>query len=251
MAYRSILAAVCTLLPIALLLRYFYIRDAHPEPRGALVRTFILGVLLVVPVIGIALPLSLLEGMLVGPLQKAAFEAFALAAIPEEIMKLLAILFFCARQRSFNEPMDGVVYGATVALGFAALENALYVIVGGWTTAVARAVTAVPMHAAAGAVLGHHVARARFAHGGRAVVWRGLGAAVSVHGLYDFGLFGAVALAAERAAGGSTLALAVLGLVLLALMALVATVIWTIRTVRRLRREQLAGETGPLQIAAG
>lgn len=248
---RTVFTGACTILPVMLLLWYFYARDAHREPRAVLVRTFFLGLLAVVPVVAIALPLSLLEPKTAGPLSASLYEAFVLAAIPEELLKLVVIRRFSARQRSFDEPMDGVVYGATAALGFAALENALYVMAGGWATALVRGVTAVPMHAAAGAILGHSVARAQLSADGRRAVWKGLIAAVCVHGLYDFGLLGVANVAAGTAQGASLPGLEILGLLLLALAVLVGSVVWTLRTVRRLRREQLETEARGETAGAG
>jgi RsiW-degrading membrane proteinase PrsW (M82 family) len=203
------------------------------------VRTFLLGLLSTVPVIVLAFPLDRFHPRFGGPLQLALYEAFILAAIPEELLKLLVVRGYSARRQSFDEPMDGIVYGATAALGFAALENALYVMDGGWMTALVRAVTAVPMHAAAGAILGYGVARGRFSSSGRAAVLTAWGAAVLVHGLYDFGLLGTAKLA-ESAEGSAREGLAILGLLLLALGVLIGSISWTLRTVRRLRRDQLA-----------
>jgi len=232
---------VCTVVPIAVLSWYFYARDVHREPRAVLVRTFLLGLLSIVPVLVLAFPLLQFHPSFSGPLHAALYEAFVLAAIPEELLKLLVVRFYSARQRSFDEPMDGIVHGATAALGFAALENALYVADGGWMTALVRAVTAVPMHAAAGAILGYCVARARFSFGGHPVLWKGFAAAVLVHGLYDFGLIG-TAMLAGAVEGSARQGLVILGLLLLALGILVGSIVWTLKTVRRLRRRQLQAD---------
>ena len=44
----------------------------------------------------------------------------------EELCKLLAVAFYAYRRREFDEPLDGVIYSATAALGFAAIENVIY-----------------------------------------------------------------------------------------------------------------------------
>ena len=82
--------------------------------------------------------------------------------IPEETFKYLVLTRYSARHRAFDEPMDGIVYGAVASLGFAALENLLYVGSGDLGTAVARAATAVPGHAFTGAIMGYYVGQARF-----------------------------------------------------------------------------------------
>ena len=239
MSIQTALAIVLTVLPIMVLLRYFYTRDICREPRTALVKTFLLGLLVTIPAIPLSLGLSaILLLFSPGPLLAALYDAFVVAAVPEELLKLLVIVLYCARRVSFDEPMDGVVYGATAALGFAALENVLYVVSGGLAVALVRSVTAVPMHAIMGAVLGHYVARARFGGGRRIDAWKGLGIAVLMHGLYDFGPMALSRLAEEETppAGMGPL---FLGLLLLFLGIVITSGLSMRRLIRRLRTAQL------------
>jgi len=240
---RLILTATLALVPILLLLRYFYARDVHPEPRRVLRKTFGLGVLSLIPAVLLALPSVLLEPRFSSVTLAALYAAFVGAAIPEEALKLLVVRGYCARQSSFDEPMDGVVYGVTAALGFAALENVLYVWESGWTTALLRAFTAVPIHAATGAMIGHAVALARFGPPRRHAVWRGFTNAVAVHGLYNFGLI-AFELHANRPVlpGHHDDEQVYIFLLLLVFVILLGSVIWTIRTTRQLHSQQVARE---------
>ena len=48
-----VLAIICAIIPSLLLLRYFYKRDLNPEPREVLIKTFFLGILIVLPVMNI------------------------------------------------------------------------------------------------------------------------------------------------------------------------------------------------------
>jgi RsiW-degrading membrane proteinase PrsW (M82 family) len=233
-AGRLVLAGICTVAPILVLIGVFALRDVRREPLGLLLSTFLVGLLSVLPALMIAVLASLAP--VSSPWWGAAYGAFAVAATPEELLKFLVIRGFSARQPAFDETMDGLVYGVTAALGFAALENALYVIQGGWLTAVLRAVTAVPMHAATGAILGYGVARSRFGARSHRTVYAGLSAAILVHGLYDFALI-ATALVTERGTAPNP------GEILFPVAAcavLVAAVGWSLGTARRLRREQLA-----------
>lgn len=238
MAGEWIWTAVCTVAPIIAFIAYFYARDVRREPRRVLVRTFLWGLASLFPTaivgsIALLAPLS-------SPWFAVAYMAFAAAAIPEELFKLLVVRGYSARQPSFDEPMDGIVYGVTAALGFAALENALYVVGGGWLVAAVRAVTAVPMHAATGAILGYAVARARFTTGRRRTIVGGVAAAIAVHGVYDFALIAMVLVAAQSAERGTAPSAGVYLFPLVALGVLLGAVAWLIRTSRRLRREQLA-----------
>jgi hypothetical protein len=234
---RVLIAVVFTILPIALLLRFFFTRDLRREPRTTVAVTFILGIVIALPAIFVSLVMAAIPGRSFGLFGGAAYEAFAVAAIPEELLKLLVIACYCARRRSFDEPMDGLVYGATAALGFAAIENALYVAEGGWIVAVLRSVTAVPMHAAEGAILGHYVARSRLLFR-RGATWAGLAIAVFVHGAYDFGPMVLARLGADEQALAGMGARA-LGFLVLMIVVVIVTLGGVYRLVWRLRAEQV------------
>jgi RsiW-degrading membrane proteinase PrsW (M82 family) len=87
---------------------------------------------------------------------RAAVIGFFGAAIPEKLFKFAVLFFYCRRLTDFDEPMDGIVYGVTASLGFATLENVLYVLNGGIGHAIMRAFTAVSGHALFGAVMGSY-----------------------------------------------------------------------------------------------
>jgi hypothetical protein len=132
--------------------------------------------------------------------------------------------------------MDGVVYGTAASLGFAALENILYVSEGGFGLAVMRAVTAVPGHALLGVIMGFYVGRARF-DPERRRRWLRLALVIPIllHGLYDFPLISLRAM--TRIPVEPTGAMALLGW--MAILVLVVEVVWALRLLRRLRAAQL------------
>lgn len=211
------------IVPSLLLLWYIRARDRNPEPRSLVLKTFLLGAVICVPVVPSAmflqeLGMQVLPGIDGGPLNKA----FLGAAIPEEIFKFLILRWYVWRKPAFDEPLDGVVYGATASLGFATLENILYVGEHGLTVAVLRAVTAVPGHAFTGVVMGAFLGRARFAEPGRqfGLLAAGLGWAILLHGAYDAFLF-----------TGS-------GLAFFALVVLAIEVAWGRRLYKALQAEQ-------------
>ncbi|MFL5353411.1 PrsW family intramembrane metalloprotease [Archangium sp.] len=177
------------LVPSLLLLWYIYARDRNPEPRGLLLKTFLLGAAICAPVVPVAMGLeSLGKGWEVGVWGTALVQAFLGAAIPEEGFKYLVLRRFVWSKPAFDEPLDGVVYGATASLGFATLENILYVGDGGLEVAVLRALTAVPQHAFTGIIMGAFLGRARFAQDATrrfGLLATALGAAILLHGAYD------------------------------------------------------------------
>jgi RsiW-degrading membrane proteinase PrsW (M82 family) len=110
-------------------------------------------------------------------------------ALVEESSKYLAVRVSVYRSREFNEPMDGLVYGAIAGLGFAAPENLLYVLSRGAGLGVIRAVLSVPGHALWGSIIGYYLARQKFT-GARRSGLVGLSVAVMLHAAFDYGLVG-------------------------------------------------------------
>jgi len=171
---------------------YFRRRDQlRPEPRRLVRRVFVLGALAAVAAGAIEAGVFVLGAPrtpdLFGP---ASVAAAVVTGAVEEAAKLLAVYAGSYRQVEFDEVMDGILYTVTAALGFATLENIVYVVQGGAAVGLLRAVLAVPGHVFFGAVMGFHVGIAKFA-GARAPLWFALGLvlAAASHAAYDAALF--------------------------------------------------------------
>jgi protease PrsW len=122
-----------------------------------------------------------------------AMDAFVVTALAEEAWKLLAFLpFLCSRE--LDEPLDGAVYGASVGLGFATVENVFYMEqTGDAVCLLQRAATSTLLHAAATGCLGVSCAEGKLRRFGLGTgVWlvAGLTIAIGGHGLYDLFLSG-------------------------------------------------------------
>jgi len=181
--------------PVLLIAFYINFRDKYEkEPPSVLLKALFAGVLIVLPVVIIEYILSLFSRNL-GGLAEAAYTAFIVAAFTEEGMKYLAFYIFFWKNRNFNEKFDGIVYAVFIALGFAAVENILYVITGGFGVGILRALTAVPAHALFGIMMGYYFGLARFSVEHRPVylVLAFILPYIS-HGLYDFMLMGKIEL---------------------------------------------------------
>jgi RsiW-degrading membrane proteinase PrsW (M82 family) len=179
------------LAPIVLILIYVYRRDRYEkEPRIVLIKSFILGALTVIPILFIEIALSNYweqKYTLTNQMIKAAYDAFIVAAGTEETFKYLAFIILIWRSKNFNEKFDGIVYAAYISLGFAAVENILYVFQHGMQTGFIRAVTAVPAHTIFGVTMGYFLAMAKFKNS-NFFFWIFLSISVPVvlHGFYDF-----------------------------------------------------------------
>jgi len=175
------------IIPSLLLLRWFRNSDLIPEPWLLIRKSFYRGIWIIFPVLLIAGILKQWQPQ-ADILNHALFEAFMLAAIPEEIFKYLVLVFFCLRLPEFDEPMDGIVYGVAVSLGFATFENILYVMDGGIGVALMRALTAVPAHALTGAIMGYYIGFSLLTTKKTRYFILALAVPVLLHGAYDFPL---------------------------------------------------------------
>lgn len=182
-------------IPALLAMAYYDRLDRkRPEPRKTLRRVALAGGLSVIPVIVIELALQAV-GPRPGTLTTALYEAFIVAAGPEELAKLGCVWLFVWRKPEFDERMDGITYGARAGLGFALVENVGYLLGAESPTGylwmfIGRAVLAVPGHAIWGSMMGYFAARRRF-EGTGIGLWGGLAVAIALHGLYDAALFSA------------------------------------------------------------
>jgi len=172
---------------------FIFHRDAYNrEPKLNMIVSFFFGVLSVVPAIFIE---EFFWGSFDGSIAGLALKAFFVVALTEELCKYAALRLYSYRQKSFDEPFDGIVYAVMVSMGFATLENIFYVTKSaseghGYQVAIMRMFLSVPAHATFGVLMGYHVGRAKFNPARkRALMFLGLFWAVFFHGSFDALLF--------------------------------------------------------------
>lgn len=174
--------------PSAALIYYFYTRDKYEkEPRMMLLKAFLLGGGMVIPVLFVEMNLNIFH-ITEGNLLAAGYTAFVVAGLVEESFKFLFFFLYIWRNREFNEMYDGIVYSVFISLGFATVENLAYVLSTGMSTAVIRSFTAVPAHALFAVAMGYYLGIARFAGPKYRQKYIRLGFIIPVilHGIYDF-----------------------------------------------------------------
>lgn len=171
-----------------LLIAYFVYRNDlyEKEPHGLVIKTFFLGCALVVPMIVIEMVTELLFTNLF------IFSLIGIALV-EEGVKYFALLKFNYNKEDFNEPYDGIVYSLIITMGFALVENIMYVVNSGdmgSSVATLRTLTAIPMHATCGIVMGYFLGLAKIEGENKT---RNLALAIVVpvliHGLYNYFIF--------------------------------------------------------------
>ncbi len=181
------------LLPGILIIIFIFRKDKiEREPVGLIVKLVLFGVISCIPAVFLEL---FVEG--IGPVYRegtlayALFEAFAVAALCEELCKYAFLRLGSWRHKAFDYRFDGIVYGVSVAVGFALLENILYVMDGGFYTALMRAVLSVPLHAFCGVFMGiaYGAAKRYSIEGNRAKqrkeTFMALFVPIMIHGIYD------------------------------------------------------------------
>lgn len=175
--------------PVFLLLFYFYIRDKYEkEPLQRVFLTFIIGMVMAIPIV----VFEILTASLVGGEGKGIFAsfkyAFFVAGSVEEFFKFLVVILTIYFSKHFNEPYDGIVYTVAASLGFATVEDLMYVIALGTLVGIFRAFTAIPAHAFFGAIMGFFIGKAKFSRIGLKITYilSGLLIAILFHGTYDF-----------------------------------------------------------------
>ncbi len=191
-------------------------RDREREPLGNLLLYLLLGATSVIPAVLLGIPVTLLlrpDGAALRLLLLPVWVLFGVALVEEGSKRML--LFARARtDRHIDEPFDWLVYAVAVALGFATIENLLYVFQHGAGVGILRAFTAVPAHALDGTMMGWRLARAARLTGNAARRERRLSLwePAAWHAAYDLPLF---ALEGAGSGGSKLLLLLVWGLVLL------------------------------------
>lgn len=183
----SLLADILlAMLPGLAWLAWFLHKDRYePEPRGLIARAFTYG-MLAFAAARLIEPRA--DGYLAAACGLTALPRWAhlalLVAPLEELLKFAVVRLRFFPDPEFNEPVDGVVYATTVAIGFATLENAVYMQSAGAGVLAFRALSSTLMHLGCSGLIGHALGRQKFSRGR----WRVPGAvagAVALHAGFD------------------------------------------------------------------
>lgn len=183
--------------PAVAIILFTYAKDKNErEPISVLFVSFLAGCFSILPAIILE---SILPAIVPGSgsnnLFSIAIYTFVIIAASEEFSKYIFLRYYAYKKPAFNEPFDGIIYAIMVGMGFATVENLMYVfgtetVGSAWATAGLRALTAVPAHATFAAVMGYYVGLAKFNRKNeKALLFQGFLFATILHGFYDFFLF--------------------------------------------------------------
>lgn len=167
------------------LLTFFYLKDKYDqEPLLIVLKVFLLGLLIVFPIMIIQ------RGLVLGLDGGPYVDAFLISSGVEECLKWFVLYHMIYNHTEFDEPYDGILYAVAISLGFATLENVMYA----WYSHASigsmfmRALLPVSGHAMFGVIMGYHMGRAKFSGGvkTKGILIMSLLLPWLWHGIYDF-----------------------------------------------------------------
>ena len=181
------------LLPGIIIIIYIFTKDkVEHEPWSLIFKLLIFGAISCIPAMFLEMFISVnLPDLPAGSVGYAVCNAFIVAALCEETCKYVLLRLGSWRNKHFDYRFDGIVYGVSVAVGFALLENVLYVMDGGLEVALMRGVMAVPLHAFCGVFMGiYYGAAKRYSIEGQhskahLETLKALLVPMLIHGIYD------------------------------------------------------------------
>ena len=203
MDQNSLLLLLAVGPPLFLIYIIYKLDKYEKDPFSVCLTVFLLGCATVVPI----LILEIIAGVMIeSAIPEGSFFSHTLfggtvnikillmmtfgVALIEEYFKYLALTKYAYKKDSFNEPMDGIVYGVIASLGFALVENVMYVFSDpdqGIFVGILRMFTAIPGHALMGVIMGYYVGKAKFDHvNSKNLMAKGLTGAVILHSAYNY-----------------------------------------------------------------
>ncbi len=191
------------LIPVIALLLFIYFKDkTEKEPMGLLIGLFFAGMgtsitAMILELIGESVFNLIFSGV---PVLNAFLLAMLVVAPAEEMGKYMVLRLITWKNRNFDYSFDAIVYAVFTSLGFACIENVLYVLMNGWGTAIMRMFTAVPGHACFAVFMGFFYSKAKYAsitgnksdyskYNALSMIFP-----IVVHGLYDAVIFAGTAM---------------------------------------------------------
>lgn len=142
--------------PVFALMSFFYLKDRFSEPISLIVKTFISGAALVFPIMFIQYAFHAENFS-----DSNFIQSFLLIGFFEEFFKWFIFIYVIYHHTEFDAHYDGILYAVSISLGFATIENVLYLITNGIEYAFSRALFPVSSHALFGVIMGYYFGKAK------------------------------------------------------------------------------------------
>lgn len=198
---NSLLLVILAVLPTLFIGYFVYKNDKHKEPFRILVTLFLFGIVSAIGVICIS---ALLESVIplftkdtsIMNITELLLKVFIEIAFVEEICKWFIVYIFGYKNMEFDETYDIIIYAIFVALGFATIENIMYILKENTIqVAVQRALFSVPGHVSYAIFMSYYLCKAKINRlkGNTKEEVRDILLSIVIptfiHGIFDFCLF--------------------------------------------------------------
>ena len=183
---------VLAIAPIATIILWIYLKDKYDkEPIITLSKFFILGVL--VSILAIYTEDIFIKFNTIYGIKYIIYMSFIVAGLIEEGLKALVLIPSVLREKSFNEKLDGIIYSVFLSLGFATVENIIYILFEDPTSvfevSIIRAIISVPAHMMFAIVMGYYISKYKFNSSKskkRIYLIISIIVPILLHGIFDF-----------------------------------------------------------------
>jgi RsiW-degrading membrane proteinase PrsW (M82 family) len=191
--------------PSLIWLGYYMRKDAHPESKGMVSRVFLWGAVITIPTFLVQFSLAfLLNQSGIYGLGANVFYFFVIVAFTEETFKYLIVRRKIIKSPETDEPLDAMLYMVIGALGFAAVENIMYLMLPSYSMSfndvlnrtvvltIVRFLGSTFLHTLTSGLVGYFLALS-FRETKRSIwyVISGLALATALHGAYDTSIMAA------------------------------------------------------------
>lgn len=177
--------AISAIFPPLLVIFLIYRNDLYEkEPHDLIIKTFLLGCFSVIPMI-------LLEIITTAFIKNTFLLSLFGIALVEEGVKYVSLYFYNYKNKDFNEPYDGIIYSVSLTMGFALVENLMYVFGSpdGEVISVSRMLTAIPLHACCGIIMGYYLGKSKMQTNNNLNFALALILPVIIHCFYNYFIF--------------------------------------------------------------
>ena len=181
---------ILALIPVVCFIGWIYYKDKYErEPPIKLVEYFVLGILVSILAIFIELYLSKLNNF--NGILSNIYTAFFVAALTEEGLKSIILIPMLLREKNFNEKLDGIIYSIFLSLGFATIENIIYLMRERidllFSLSITRGLISIPSHIMFAITMGYYISKYKFdKYNKKKYLYFAVIIPILLHGVFDF-----------------------------------------------------------------
>lgn len=180
------------LFPVICFIVWIYYKDKYEkEPPEKLIKYFSLGIL--VSILSIFIELYFSKFVFYNEIANNIYMAFIVTAFTEEGLKAIILIHSLLKEKEFNEKLDGIIYSIFLSLGFATVENAIYLMRERqdltFSLGIMRGLISIPSHIMFAITMGYYISKYKFSkenRGNKKYLYLAVIIPILFHGVFDF-----------------------------------------------------------------